>query len=581
MPRSIANKISLAALSLTMAVVLALGTASYIFTRHTLKAQIEEKLSFEADLINHRLEARLDNINNDMRNMSANLIVVNALVDSAGREMYVEPFLRSYHLPQNIPCLLTLCDFSGSPIISCQGLEKLRSYSDEPLLTQVITNQRPLARLEKSGTESHLLIAYPVLYGATGKAEGLLVLELPIIPLVSACLPKIPGANDHIFRLSGTSGEIWTTAKDHAPSILSTTTQLTTQAPLDQLALALTVGQSTSQAYAPLLTMTGIYLGIGILILQLTMAASRLMAKKLTAPLVALTKTANQVTQQSDPTSQISVTSHDEITQLAISFNTMLDRLKESHDSLEQRVTDRTRELQALNEKLAEEVSERSLAEKKMREYAEMQMVLLREVNHRVKNNLVAIISMLHQEEDRAREKGMQEYERRIQEVVWRVAGLLTVHRLLSSSEWKPLPLSQLCESVILETLKGLSASRSIRLSVSPSGLCVDSDQAHSLAMVLNELSTNTMKYALRGRETASITVSITPRDGLIQLTYQDDGPGFPEPLLQGDFSSSGIGITLIHGLVTRNLQGSITLTNDNGGVARIAFPATAPEPAA
>jgi hypothetical protein len=85
MPRSIANKISLAALSLTMAVVLSLGTASYLFTRHTLKTQIEEKLSFEADLISHRLEARLDNINNDMRNMSANLIVVNALVDSAGR----------------------------------------------------------------------------------------------------------------------------------------------------------------------------------------------------------------------------------------------------------------------------------------------------------------------------------------------------------------------------------------------------------------------------------------------------------------------------------------------------------------
>ena len=581
MPRSIANKISLAALSFTMAVVLTLGTASYLFTRDTLKTQIEENLSFEAALISHRLEARLDNINNDMRNMSANLIVVNALIDSAGREMYVEPFLHSYHLPQNIPCWLTLCDFSGHPIISCQGREKLRTYSDEPLLTQVITNQTPLARLEKTGTESHLLIAYPVLYGATGKAEGLLVLELPLSPFVSACLPKIPGADGRIFKLSGKGGEIWTTAKDHTPSILSTTIQLTSQAPLDQLALALTIGQESRLAYASLTTLTGIYLVIGILILQLTVAASRFMAKKLTAPLVALTIIADQVTKSNDPTSQITVTSHDEITQLASSFKTMLARLQESHDSLEQRVAERTRELHSLNADLVNEVAERIRAEAKTREYVETQAVLLREVNHRVKNNLIAIISMLHQEEDRAREKGMQEYEHRIQEVVWRVAGLLTVHRLLSSSEWKPLPLSQLCESVIQETLKGLSASRSIHLSVSPSGLCVDSDQAHSLAMVLNELSTNTMKYALRGRDAASITVSIAPRDGSIQLTYQDDGPGFPEPLLRGDFSGSGIGITLIHGLVTRNLQGSITLTNDNGGVARIAFPATAPEPAA
>jgi two-component sensor histidine kinase len=581
MPRSIANKISLAALSLTMAVVLTLGTASYLFTRHTLKEQIKEKLSFEAALISHRLEARLDNINNDMRNMSANLIVVNALVDSAGREMYVEPFLRSYHLPQNIPCLLTLCDFSGHPIISCQGPEKLRVYSDQPLLTQVITHQRPLARLEQNEQGSNLLIAYPVLYGATGQAEGLLVLELPLSPLVSACLPKIPGADGHIFKLSDKGGEIWTTAKDHTPSILSTTIQLKGQAPLDQLALALTVGQESRLAYASLTTLTGIYLVIGILILQLTIAASRFMAKKLTAPLVALTITADQVTKSNDPTSQITVTSHDEITQLAFSFKTMLARLQESHDSLEQRVAERTRELHSLNAELVNEVAERIRAEAKTREYVETQAVLLREVNHRVKNNLVAIISMLHQEEDRAREKGMQEYEHRIQKVVWRVAGLLTVHRLLSSSEWKPLPLSQLCESVIQETLKGLSASSSIRLSVSPSDLCVDSDQAHSLAMVLNELSTNTMKYALCGRDTASISVAIEPRDGSIQLTYQDDGPGFPEPLLRGDFSDSGIGITLVNGLVTRNMQGTITLANDNGGVARISFPAKAPEPAA
>lgn len=579
MPRSIANKISLAALSLTTAVVLTLGTASYLFTRHTLKEQIEEKLSFEAALISHRLEARLDNINNDMRNMSGNLIVVNALIDSAGREMYVEPFLRSYRLPQGIPCLLTLCDFSGTPIISCQGSKKLRTYSDEPLLTQVITNQRPLARLGKNEKGGHLLIAYPVFYGATGKPEGLLVLELPLAPLIEGCLPDVSGAHNNIFKLSGGNGEIWTTAKDRT-SILSTTAQLKPQAPLDQLALTLTVGQRTRQAYAPLLTMTAIYLVIGAIVLLLALAISHTMGKKLTAPLIALTRTANQVTKDSDPTSRITVTSHDEITQLSSSFNTMLARLQESHDSLEQRVADRTRELQTLNEKLAEEVAERSLAEEKTREYAETQTVLLREVNHRVKNNLVAIISMLHQEEDRAREKGMLEYQSRIQEVVWRVAGLLTVHRLLSSSEWKPLPLSRLCESVIQETLKGLSASRSARLDVSPSEICVDSDQAHSLAMVLNELSTNTLKYALRERDAVDIAVSMRQLDNTVELTYRDDGPGFPEPLLQGDFSDSGIGITLVNGLVTRNMQGTITLTNDNGGVARISFPAKGPEPA-
>jgi two-component sensor histidine kinase len=256
----------------------------------------------------------------------------------------------------------------------------------------------------------------------------------------------------------------------------------------------------------------------------------------------------------------------------------MLARLKESHDSLEQRVADRTKELQNLNLKLAAEVNERSMAEAKTRAYAETQAVLLKEVNHRVKNNLVAIISMLHQEEDRARERGMPEYQNRIQEVLWRVSGLLTVHRLLSSSEWQPLQLSQLCESVIQEAIKGLPAHQAVHLHVSPSDVHVDSDQAHYLAMILNELSTNTMKYALGDRQSASIAVAIEEQDGTIQLIYRDDGPGYPDPEQQGDSPGSGIGFHLIFGLVIRSMQGTIALTNDNGAVARITFPALVPD---
>jgi two-component system, sensor histidine kinase PdtaS len=184
------------------------------------------------------------------------------------------------------------------------------------------------------------------------------------------------------------------------------------------------------------------------------------------------------------------------------------------------------------------------------------------------------IISMLHQEEDRAREKGLLEHQRRIQEVVWRISGLLTVHRLLSSSEWKPLPLDQLCMSVIKETLKAVAASRFIELTVSPSEICVDSDQAHSLAMILNELSTNTIKYGLNGRNSAKISIELKQQGNSIKLIFQDDGPGFPEPLQQVSLSDSGIGMTLIQGLVTRNLQGTIFLSNNNGAEIRITFPA-------
>lgn len=580
MPRSIATKISLAALSLTMTVVLTLGAASYLFSRHTLQGQIKEKLSFEAALLSHRLEARLNDINADLRSMSMNLIVVNALVDSEGRDMYVEPFLDGYQPPNQIPCLLTLCDFAGNPIISCQGPEQLQPYTDAALLSHVIDRQQSLARFKKTGQETTLLIAYPVFYGATGKAEGLLAMEIPLAAVLASCLPALPDDSGTFFTLAARTEEVWTTLADRGAPTLRTTTPLKAHAPLDQLALTLTVGENASKAYAPLNTMTTIYLVIGCGVLFLSFVISRAMGRKLTAPLLALTTTANRVAQNGNPEHPITTTSNDEITQLASSFNTMLSRLQESHDFLEQRVAERTNELTAVNAQLQHEVRERTEAEKKTREYAGTQQVLLQEVNHRVKNNLVALISMLHQEEDRAIEQGMTDYHTRIQEITWRVTGLLTVHRLLSSSAWKPLPLKILCESVIRETLKGLPPSQSIVIQVTPTEARVDSDQAHYLAMILNELATNTMKYALADRDSAAIAVSLAQHDDTIRLTYQDDGPGFPEPILNGIFSPSGIGFPLLFGLVTRSMQGTITLANDHGAVATITFPAMAPEPA-
>ncbi|GEM_PF-7031392 len=579
MPRKIADKISLAALSLTMTVVLALGTASYLFTRQTLKGQIEAQLSFEAAMIAQRLETRLDGINEDMEEMAANLLLVNALVDSEGRQMYIEPFLRSYRVHRDIPCLLTLCDFEGKPLSSCQGGETLRNYADAPLLAKVIGEGFPLAFLRDTQGETTLIIAQPIFYGATNQAEGMLVIEISFSSLIMSCLPPPQEEDGEIFTLRGYSGEIWTSHKGAAGPMLSNTTRLKTDEPLDHLALAITIGQSLQKAYAPLTALAGIYLAIGLAVLAAAIAISRAMARQLTSPLLALTSAANQVTKKGTIETQISVPGDDEITQLASSFNTMLTRLRDSHDSLEQRVVDRTRELKILNGKLEDEVRERIQAETRAREYAETQEVLLREVNHRVKNNLVAIIGMLHQEKDRARAKGLHEHQERIREVIWRVTGLLTVHRLLSSAKWQPLQLSALSESVILEALKGLSASSIFSLTVSPSDLRVDSDQSHSLAMILNELCTNTMKYGLAGRSNGAITVQIGQVGNLIELTYRDDGPGFPEMLLSGDFSQGGIGITLLKGLTTRNLRGTITLANENGAVARITFPARASAP--
>jgi two-component sensor histidine kinase len=85
------------------------------------------------------------------------------------------------------------------------------------------------------------------------------------------------------------------------------------------------------------------------------------------------------------------------------------------------------------------------------------------------------------------------------------------------------------------------------------------------------------LKYAIPEGDAANITVSFQQREGIIELLFQDDGPGFPEALLQNHQvagKSTSIGMSLMKGLVTRNLRGKLSLQNNNGAMARITFPA-------
>jgi len=102
----------------------------------------------------------------------------------------------------------------------------------------------------------------------------------------------------------------------------------------------------------------------------------------------------------------------------------------------------------------------------------------------------------------------------------------------------------------------------------------VTPDQAHNLALVINELATNTIQHTLPGRSTAHVSVRIALEDGVILLEYRDDGPGYPEDVLQ--LERHAVGFDLIQNLTRLGLRGELSLHNDEGAVAVIRFPAQA-----
>ena len=212
---------------------------------------------------------------------------------------------------------------------------------------------------------------------------------------------------------------------------------------------------------------------------------------------------------------------------------------------------------------------------------AETKATLLHEVNHRVSNNLTALISLLHFERDRSNVDQIT-YQAIMDDLISRVQSLAAVHRMLSAIEWSPLLLSELSEQVITLALQALPQDKRVSVEVSPSLVQITPRQAHSLALVFNELTTNSVKYAWAARQIGHIAVRIdcedeTDKGNMIFIEFRDDGVGYPKEVLRMERHS--VGWQLIQASVCHEMQGGVTLHNDGGAVTVLRFLASGQDP--
>jgi PAS domain S-box-containing protein len=228
------------------------------------------------------------------------------------------------------------------------------------------------------------------------------------------------------------------------------------------------------------------------------------------------------------------------------------------------------------------DITARKQAETRLAQYtAELEeanqanRLLLQEVNHRVKNNLTAILGLImkeqiHLDQEMPNRDEKERYLAALDNLSGRVRSLATAHSLLSASGWRPLELSDLARNVIEASLSAAgSEDTHPTVQINGSAVYVAPENAHNLALVLGELTTNTMKYG-RGEGGVHVTVDINAGDGEVRLLFRDNGPGYPDSVLAGDDRSVGLG--LVQSVVTHSLRGSWHLRNEGGAVVELRF---------
>ncbi|EHQ37009.1 signal transduction histidine kinase [Methanoplanus limicola DSM 2279] len=215
------------------------------------------------------------------------------------------------------------------------------------------------------------------------------------------------------------------------------------------------------------------------------------------------------------------------------------------------------------------DITERKLSENMLRNSLEEKTALLQEVHHRVKNNLQVIISLL---DLNRHESGNEMINEVLNETQSRIIAMSLVHEAIYlSDKVSTIDADSHLRTLGLEVLAYYAADCDIILDVEADGCFFDLKTAIPVSLVFNELITNSVKYAFKGRKNGKITFRGECKDGYANMIYCDDGIG-----ISGDIdliNSRSLGITIITSIVRSQLDGTIELVKNEGVCWKIRFP--------
>ncbi len=243
-----------------------------------------------------------------------------------------------------------------------------------------------------------------------------------------------------------------------------------------------------------------------------------------------------------------------------------------SKEQLEKRVRARTIELRQSNRQLKAEIEERKEAEKKLKKSLQEKDVLLKEIHHRVKNNLQVISSLLNLQ---SKKIDNPEALAAFSESCDRIRTMASIHNQLYRYE----NLAEIKFGKYIEELTNyLFRSYSLLGSKIDLDITVDDDislevgTAIPCGLIINELITNSLKYAFPDRGEGKIELTLREvENGNLKLIVSDNGVGLPS-----DFSpqnNSTLGMRLVRRLIDQ-LEGTFSFDNKNGAKFVINFPA-------
>jgi two-component sensor histidine kinase len=192
----------------------------------------------------------------------------------------------------------------------------------------------------------------------------------------------------------------------------------------------------------------------------------------------------------------------------------------------------------------------------------EYRTALVRDMHHRVKNNLQMIASIMGMQARRAKS---DEVRAALEESINRIMSVAVVHEFLSHNAQGSISLREVANRITLQMQQSLIApGKQVKLVVTGADIWLPAERATQCALVVNELVQNAIEHGMRARDQGTVQVTIGDAGETVTVSVCDDGEGLPEGF--DVETNANLGLRIVKSMVERDLKGRFVLEGGDAG---------------
>ncbi len=213
------------------------------------------------------------------------------------------------------------------------------------------------------------------------------------------------------------------------------------------------------------------------------------------------------------------------------------------------------------------DIRKKEKKEKKLINTIEEKSILMREIHHRVKNNLQLVSSLLYLQSSYIQDPKVKKV---LKDTENRVKSMAILHeKIYRTKELNNLNFKDYIEEIIKELLISYKIDKKIKLDADIKDIDLNIDKAINCGLIVNELITNSIQHAFNDVEKGKIKIKILQEADKVFINISDDGSGFKEDY--EDVKTKSLGLQIVESLV-KQLKGTIKKENSHGTKFTIQF---------